>query len=87
MPPQMELQLETFLRAEYPVTMLQGAMDKGQPRFLFDGTATMEIVEQPVGTGIKERITRHNTTHNIVTTYSSDGSVIGPKAEDFFPKR
>lgn len=87
MAPQMELQLETFRKADYPVFMLQGALDKGQPRFLFDGSATMEIVEQPIGPGFKESIVRHNKTHQVITTYSSDGSIIGPKAEDFFPNR
>lgn len=84
MPQQMELQRAIFAAATYPVTMLQGKMDKGQPYRLFDGSATMELVEQPVTT-IRDRILRLNTTHHALTTYSADGSVIGPKAEDFFP--
>lgn len=44
----------------------------------------MELAEAPITT-IRDRILRLNATHTCTTTYSEDGSVIGPKAEDFFP--
>lgn len=81
---QMSEQIEAFRRAHYPVFVLQGREDKGQPIALFDGTATMEIVEAPVQ-GFKERFTRYNTTHKVVVQYSD--KVIGPTAADFFPNR
>ena len=84
MPTQMQLQRSIFEAATYPVYMLQGKLDLGQPYRLFDGSAAMEIVEAPVQ-GIKEKIMRMNTTHKTETVYSPDGSAIGPKAEDFFP--
>ena len=94
MGPQMGLQRNIFQETDYPVTMLQGQLDKGQPASLFDGTAHMKIVEEPVGNSIKERIVRHNITHKVITTYSNDANddgdrpiVIGPTAEDFFPNR
>ena len=40
---QMRFQRETFANATFPVYMLQGAQDKGQPMYLFDGTAALEL--------------------------------------------
>ena len=57
-----------------------------QPVRLFDGTASMEIVEAPVK-GIKEYFTRVNRTHQCKTHYSANGEVIGPTADKFFPNR
>ena len=48
----------------------------------------MQIVEFPAEKeGLRERLSRLNKTHKVITQYSTDGSVIGPKAEDFFPQR
>jgi hypothetical protein len=48
----------------------------------------MEIVEAPADLdGMRERISRFNKTHKVVTHYSTDGSVIGPTADAFFPNR
>lgn len=59
-----------------------------QPKELFDGTASMEIVEAPADKdSIGDRLSRFNKTHKVVTHYSTDGSVIGPTAEAFFPNR
>ena len=38
---QMTQQIDAFKVATYPVSMLQGDSDKGQPNYLFDGTAKM----------------------------------------------
>jgi hypothetical protein len=57
-----------------------------QPIELFDGTSRMELVEAPVES-FKESFFRFNSTHKLVTTYSSNGTIIGPTALDFFPKR
>ena len=45
----------------------------------------MEVVEEPATNSFRDKILRHNKTHVIRTNYSEDGSVIGPKAVDFFP--
>lgn len=82
---QMATQIKTFQEAKYPVLMLQGRKDKGQPPELFDGTAKLEFIEAPV-VGIQEKLIRVNLTHKTRTTYSPDGvTPIGPKAQDFFP--
>ena len=52
---------------------------------MFDGSAVMEIVEEPASSSLRDKILRHNKTHVIKTQYSEDGSVIGPTAADFFP--
>ena len=53
---------------------------------MFDGTATLEIVETPELSFV-EKMTQKNHTHKTVTVYSADGSVIGPTADQFFPRR
>lgn len=86
MAPQIELQRNIFEAATYPVYMMQGMEDRGQPVSLFDGTMKTEIVEAPVGTGLKEYIKRLNVTHKVVTEYAADGvTKIGPTASEFFP--
>ncbi len=47
----------------------------------------MRIVETPVK-NIRDNIFRpKNKTHTIETTYSTDGEIIGPTADKFFPNR
>lgn len=47
----------------------------------------MHLEYSPAKT-IGEKIRRPgNHTHRLVTQYSTDGEVIGPKADEFFPKR
>lgn len=54
---------------------------------MFDGTATLRIVETP-NPSLLDRLSRPgNTTHMTVTEYSKDGNPIGPTADMFFPKR
>jgi hypothetical protein len=58
-----------------------------QPLNLFDGTATMHLEYSPATT-IGAKIRRPgNHTHRLVTHYSANGEVIGPKADEFFPNR
>jgi hypothetical protein len=83
---QMTQQLHIFEEIDYPVSMIQGKLDLGQPYRLFDGSATFEIIEASPR-NIKEKIIRVNRTHAAVATYSPDGEVIGPTAVDFFPNR
>jgi hypothetical protein len=84
---QMDHQLNAFKNhAPFPVYILQGKEDKGQPISLFDGTAVMGVVESPAVTSV-EKFKRPNHTHAILTTYSKDGECIGPIASDFFPNR
>jgi len=81
---QMEEQLEAFRQSTYPVYMLQGKCDLGQPNYLFNGTARMDIIDSPIS-GISERILRTNTTHKLRVKYSKN--IIGPLPESFFPNR
>ena len=46
----------------------------------------MTFIEANISS-IQDRLFRHNTTHKVHTTYSNNGEVIGPKAEEFFPNR
>lgn len=81
---QMEFQRRVLGEAKFPVYILQGAKDLGQPMYLFDGTMSMEIVEKPSST-LKEKLLRFNHTHVTVNTYSPDGKTkVGPTAPEFF---
>ena len=81
---QMSLQLNAFKQAKFPVFMLQGDSDKGQPNYLFDGTANIKFVEAPIATFMDKRL-RTNGTHKMVCERSVNGSIIGPLPESFFP--
>lgn len=83
-------QRKAFEIARYPVSILQGEIDRGQPLFLFDGTLANEIIESPKlpwykSFDLTEYLMRKNTTHKLKIVRSSTNDSIGPKAEDFFP--
>jgi pimeloyl-ACP methyl ester carboxylesterase len=80
----MEYQLDIFKNVDFPVYMLQGDSDLGQPNYLFDGSSKMEIVEEPISS-FRDRFMRMNVTHKIKVTRSEQlGIYSGP--EKFFPK-
>ena len=67
--------------------MLQGDSDKGQPNYLFDGSAKMEIVPAPIAS-IRDRIMRMNSTHKILVTHRNNSDLKNETfatAESFFP--
>jgi hypothetical protein len=81
---QMNQQLEILGAIDYPVSILQGKLDQGQPYRLFDGSATYSVKKSSTWS---EYFLRIHPTHSPVCTYSPNGEVIGPTALDFFPHR
>lgn len=79
----MKMQKDLLAAYPFPVSMLQGALDKGQPRFLFDGTAVNRVEKKPHKNLLFRLLTPAEYT--LQTIISEDGSPIGPTAVDFFP--
>jgi hypothetical protein len=83
MPSQVELQRNIFTKYNRPIYMLQGTSDKGQPVYLFDGTANTTIIE--TSTNMFNNWYKYNSTHDILTKRSENNKQIGMSPLDFFP--
>lgn len=83
MPEHMKAQIELLAAYPFPVSMLQGALDRGQPRFLFDGTAINRLEKKP-HSSLLFRLLRP-AEYTLQTIMSDDGKPIGPTAVEFFP--
>lgn len=83
MPEHMKSQQELLAAYPFPVSMLQGARDRGQPRFLFDGTAINRIEKKP-HSSLLFRLLRP-AEYTLQTIKSEDGKPIGPTAVEFLP--
>ena len=66
----MEFQRSSFLAVNYPVYMIQGDSDQGQPNYLFGGTVKMDFIKLENQNLWDQFFSWKNQTHKLVLNYS-----------------